>query len=127
MHFHGGVWAFYIIGQVLHVLGSTSDAILNKTIPGVSSYREYVRRYGIAIATRFFLLICVFPYVVDNPSEFDISGIAHGPVHAAFLSGIVGYFFDSFADRAFSLLGIKQKLPALPGIPPDAPAAPPAK
>jgi len=127
VHLHGGVWLMYVFGLVLHVLGAASDTVSNKSIPSIATFREYFRRYAVAIASRFFVLICIFPFLWDNPSAFDISGIAHGATHAAFLSGIVGYFCDSFADRGLSLFGITQKLPALPGIPPQAPPAPTAK
>lgn len=116
------VWACYASGLALHVLMAAADTVQEGF--SVKTYKQYFRKYAIAIAGRMFVLLCLFPFLWDNPSAFDIEGLMHTKGLKIAFSGIIGYFCEGFADRGLKLLGITQKLPALPG---ETAAAPPGK
>jgi hypothetical protein len=118
------IWSCYFFGQVLHVLYDASTTVHDKLVPSITTFRQYFAKFATAIAVRFFILSCIFPFLWDNPSAFDIEGIVKGSGHQIAASGIVGYFCDSFGDKGLALLGIKAKLPALPGAAADVGAKP---
>lgn len=107
------IWACYLGGLVLHVLLAAADTVQDPT-SSINTYRQYFRKYAIVIAARFFVLICLFPAIWDNPSTFDIEGVMKTTGMQIGASGVIGFFCDSVAGRALNALGITAKLPTLP-------------
>ena len=117
MHAHTFlVWTCYFLGQVLHILVDSSSVVKNKANV-INSYKAYFSAYWTTIAARFFLLSCMFPFVWDNPSAFDIQGVMHTTGTQIGASGILGWFCDSAWDKLLSFMPwLKGKLPEVPGV-----------
>lgn len=107
------IWACYLGGLILHVLLAAADTVQDPT-SSINTYGQYLRKYAVVIGARFFVLICLFPFVWDNPSSFDIEGTMKTVGTQAGAAGVIGFFCDSVAGRALSALGITGKLPTLP-------------
>ena len=119
------VFVFYNIGLLINVLGGAFASMLSK-VNGIHTVTTYLRLRWIPLASRWFLCVCMFLIVWENPSlNLGLEKIMPNfPAHIG-VGGALGFLSDAFWDRLLAIVapGIHKSLPPVPDAsqPPSAP------
>lgn len=97
------IWAFYVVGQVLHLLTTASLAVQSK-LNGLDSVGSYLKLRWIPLTGRMFLATLGFMFIWDNPSLVDIDQYLKTLYAQIAVAGALGWFSDSLLDKFVALL-----------------------
>lgn len=106
---------FYMIGQFLLVLTTAFIASKSK-LNDVRGLADYFALRWPPLALRWFISICLFLLVWNNPKVMDLDNwMPNFQTHLG-LSGIFGWVSDSVLDKVLAIVfpGLNRELPAIP-------------
>ena len=117
------VFVFYNAGLLVNVLGG-AFATMQSKLNGIKSVGAYLKLRWIPLAMRWFICVCMFLFLWENPSVLNIERFM--PTFGAHIAvaGIVGFLSDAVWDRVLGIVapGIHKSLPAVPSADANAPS-----
>ena len=102
-HHAVGIFAMFVLAQVVHAWERASDAVNNKW-NGITSYDEYVRVRSSELMARFLLVSCIFGgwssgglyALIGFVAPDTAASLASHPISLTWwTAGLFGYFGDS--------------------------------
>ena len=109
------VLLFYMMGQFLLVV-TTAFIASKSSLNGVKSWTEYFRLRWPPLALRWFISLCLFLLVWNNPKVLDLDNwLPNFATHLG-MSGIFGWVSDSALDKVLAIIfpGLNKELPPVP-------------
>lgn len=111
------VFVFYNCGLLVNVLGAAFATMLSK-MNGIRTVSAYLKLRWIPLAMRWFISVCMFFIVWENPALLgnQIEKIMPNFLAHIGVSGLLGFTSDAVFDRVLGILapGIHKTLPPVP-------------